>query len=59
MNSIGLGSTYRSNKDHFEQRLGQVVAEQSQDSSPLAPTTFALASLCHVLLNTNEFIYVD
>jgi hypothetical protein len=26
---------------------------------PLSPELLALASLCHVLLNTNEFLYVD
>ena len=26
---------------------------------PQSPTFLALASLCHVLLNTNEFVYVD
>ena len=32
----------------------------SQTTSPRLPPAFlALASLCHVLLNTNEFVYVD
>jgi hypothetical protein len=28
-------------------------------SKPTTPELLAWASLCHVLLNTNEFIYVD
>jgi len=31
----------------------------SQVESPMDPDTLALASLCHVLINTNEFLYVD
>lgn len=36
---------------------GQV--DQQQSSQEWAPQQLALASLCHVLLNCNEFIYVD
>ena len=38
---------------YLERRYG--LATQS----PPDPQLLALASLCHVLLNTNEFIYVD
>ena len=34
-----------------------VPAEPESETEP--PATLALASLCHVLLNSNEFIYVD
>lgn len=34
-------------------------AEQSLDNDPPDPTIRALASLCHVLMNTNEFIFID
>ncbi|MCA9063733.1 MAG: hypothetical protein KDA96_11760, partial [Planctomycetaceae bacterium] len=52
-----------------EQELNHVETELSQRygiplrvpaAEPvLDPDTLALASLCHVLLNTNEFVYVD
>tara|TARA_R110002095_G_scaffold78621_1_gene67641 strand:- start:3698 stop:6010 length:2313 start_codon:yes stop_codon:yes gene_type:complete len=56
---------------HFKQHQQQTATslERSQDhgtgsdkpkeSSPLTPETLALASLCHVLLNSNEFLYLD
>ncbi len=31
----------------------------SNDSQPIDSQTLALADLCHVLLNSNEFVYVD
>ena len=31
----------------------------SPDHPSLSPQALALASLCHVLLNSNEFIYID
>lgn len=40
--------------DHYR-RLGYTAT----DRSPRDPRFLALASLCHVLLNTNEFVYVD
>ena len=40
--------------------LGEpTVARSSEIVPPADPDQLALASLCHVLLNTNEFIYVD
>jgi len=34
-------------------------ATAEEEAIPMSPELLALASLCHVLLNTNEFIYVD
>jgi len=38
----------------LRERYGLVEADP-----PLSPEELALASLCHVLLNTNEFLYLD
>ena len=37
----------------------QLVTSQSQQAPPPDPKTAALIDLCHVLLNSNEFLYVD
>ena len=42
---------------HFESQLAK--QEQGPDTNRTDSQHLALASLCHVLLNTNEFIYVD
>ncbi len=43
-----------------EQRTAFAARAESQQSSQQAtPEQLALASLCHVLLNCNEFIYID
>jgi hypothetical protein len=42
--------------DRYAIPLGESVP---QLRSPLTPEVFALASLCHVLINSNEFIYID
>ncbi len=47
---------------HLETQLGryrQLATESEQAEHSLSPETLALASLAHVLLNSNEFIYVD
>lgn len=42
----------------ISQRL-DTHASKTKETLPLTPKTLALASLCHVLLNSNEFLYVD
>ena len=46
---------------HLETQSRHFVssADQRHSSSDVEPRQQALASLCHVLFNTNEFIYVD
>ncbi|MDB4491908.1 DUF1553 domain-containing protein, partial [bacterium] len=39
---------------HLEEQRGSF-----EEKSPTKREHLALASLCHVLLNTNEFVYVD
>jgi len=39
-------------------RYGIQLTKENQDSE-LPPATLALASLCHVLMNSNEFLYLD
>ena len=36
-----------------------LATSQSQDALPTDPKTAALIDLCHVLFNSNEFLYVD
>jgi hypothetical protein len=43
--------------DYFGDKYG--LASASRPTRPKEPAHLALASLCHVLLNTNEFVYVD
>ncbi len=45
----------RAQRKHFESRLGK----PDGGKVPPDPRFLAWASLCHVLLNANEFIYVD
>lgn len=49
--------------EHIEQQLAHfldnIPAETDQAAKSAKAEHLALASLCHVLLNTNEFIYVD
>ena len=53
----------RTQKEHFEKRQARKLAERAssgEDEAPrVQPEHLALASLCHVVLNANEFIYVD
>ena len=39
--------------------LPETKAAETEDRFDLAPEVLALVSLCHVLLNSNEFVYVD
>lgn len=44
---------------HVEAQESSRSSSPAGDSLPLDARGFALASLCHVLINSNEFIYVD
>jgi hypothetical protein len=47
-------------REHFADSLREADGEeQLSDGNRPAAERLALASLCHVLLNTNEFLYVD
>jgi hypothetical protein len=50
-------------RQELERQLSQryeIPLKQGQnESKPLNPETLALASLCHVLLNSNEFLHID
>ena len=46
--------------EHLErQRAHFATSRLAGDSTTSDPERLALASLCHVLLNSNEFLYVD
>jgi len=42
----------------FRQRLGSAAADKKKDDKR-TPEQYALASLCQILLSSNEFLYVD
>jgi hypothetical protein len=46
---------------HVAVQRQQFEQSRSRDmeAAGIAPDVLALASLCHVLLNSNEFLYVD
>ena len=44
---------------HLQSQTENFRAQGGQQERSLDPQLLALASLCHVLLNTNEFIFVD
>ena len=45
-------------RTHFDARLGDGAA-RSTETKPVDLDHLTLASLCHVLLNANEFLYLD
>lgn len=47
-------------EQELAERYGiDLAAPTNEQETPLSPDVLALASLCHVLWNSNEFIYVD
>ncbi|MEQ9379739.1 MAG: DUF1549 and DUF1553 domain-containing protein, partial [Pirellulales bacterium] len=45
--------------EHLQSQTAYFSDNQPSEAGAHAPEFLALTSLCHVLLNTNEFIYVD
>ena len=43
----------------LSEEYGITLSDSSNLPALRTPESLALASLCHVLLNTNEFLYVD
>ena len=54
---LALGREPR--KTELDAALAHLEAQAERFASRPDPALDALASLCHVLLNTNEFLYVD